>query len=227
MRCKQQEMKSVIATWKYRKRNKTFTCNKKSQASSKIAFYMKVTASSSFVGDSHIQLFCFLEQLLTSFDVRHVIILSYISFLFAYILTFVFWPHTVHVYCTVKQSSQTLKRNSLFFQFWLWKWKIYMHFTLSERPLNKTHQVALLCKTCKYSIHLACPYQNKMKGQIKTKNFSWSLHLNNDFAMKKNFLNHPFQTEMQQGYKPLSLIASNTLCKPEISQKYYSNQTKS
>lgn len=113
LRC--QEMKSVITTWKYRKRHKTFTGSKKSQGYSGIASYMRVTAPSSFVSDSHIQLFCFLEQLLTSFDVCHVTIPFYISFLFSYILTFVSWPHTVHVYCTVKQSSQTLKKISFSF----------------------------------------------------------------------------------------------------------------
>lgn len=54
-----------------------------------IASYLEVTASSSFVGDSPSRLFCFLEQLLTSFDVYHVTILFYISFLFSYILIFV------------------------------------------------------------------------------------------------------------------------------------------
>lgn len=92
-RCKQQEMTSVIATWKYRKRNETFTCNKKSQGSLGIASYVKVTASSSFVGDSHTQLFCFLEQLLASFDVCHVTIL----FIFLWLL----FPGHILYMCTV------------------------------------------------------------------------------------------------------------------------------
>lgn len=143
LRCKQQEMKSVTATWKYRKRHKTFTCKKRSQGSLAIASYMKVTASSSFVDDSPVQLFCFLEQQLTSFDVCHLRDHFYISFLFSYVLTFVSWPHTVHMYCTVKQSSQTLKSNFCFFQFCVWEWKICMHCTLPEQPLNKIHQVAV------------------------------------------------------------------------------------
>lgn len=139
---------------------------------------MEVPASSSLLGDSHIQLFFFLVELLTSFSVFHVTILFYILFLVSYFdFCFLVTYCTCVVYCETKLSNLEKKFPFLsilsFFQ--LCEWKICMHCTLSEQPLNKTHQVAPLSKTCKYSIQQACPYPKKMKGQIKGQNLSWDL----------------------------------------------------
>lgn len=97
-------------------RYKIFTRGKKSQGPLETESCVKVTASSFSLGDGHMQLLCFSEQLLKSFDACHRTICSYF-FDFSVLATYRTF---------MKQSSQSLKRNSSL-SFELWEWRMWMH----------------------------------------------------------------------------------------------------
>lgn len=222
MRCKQQEMKGAIVHENTETGIKHLHGTKRVKDFWELHLLWKLQHHHPLRVIVKFCYFSFLEQLLTSFDVCHVTILFYIPFLVSYFdFCFLDTYCTCALHCETKLSNLEKKFPFLsihsFFQ--LCEWKICMHCTLSEQPLNKIHQVAPLCKTCKYSIQLACPYPKKMKGQIKGKILSWNLlskqsKLCHEEEFSESSLSNR-DAAMRQGCKPPSSIASNSLCKPE------------